>query len=487
MSPSSTPPRGGTTAVWVKRDESPKAKSQTTPDKSPKSSTRRGRDRTPEKKAHKGISVDACKLIEEEEVRDVERREIYGVGRNFNRGLGSEAYRTGGEMKMLCDVATVMDILRKNIVEACQDPEHSCRLFVQGSKFWFTKMPAEELCAQILMVADSPETARSIRTRDVWEDAAPCAICVCEARENAADGTPQSVVQWLFRHDVIDGWRSLRYLFTLAYAEKTMTFDRLKHRFQLKKDQAKKTNPLVRAGKATGKALAAVALTPLALARVARIAHVNEYGERRKFYAHVVCDLETLKRIGRDEKLGPLTSVLSACFLRAYFAADPTAPRANVANAVLFNPDSPHGNHMCMKICSIARKGSTPQKTAKALARPSQAVADAWVVGVSRAYALCQLPRRMTKWIEERQKQLDFLISSLPGCDQSTPGVSDLHVCREFTTWAPNITYCLGINGSLYMDFYWEVRPCFDDACFLKVLSEAMRPTRVHTQLPSMF
>ena len=478
MSPS-TPTKGGQ-PLWVKRDEK-----QTSSNKSPDKSPKQKRDKTPEKK-HKGISVDSCKLIEEE-VPDQERREIYGVGRNFNRGLGIEAYRTGGEMKMLCDVPTVMKILRKNIVEACQDPEHSCRLFVQGSKFWFTKMPAEDLCAQILMEADSPETARNIRIRNVWEDSTPCAICVCEAREDAADGTPQSVVQWLFRHDVIDGWRSLRYLFTLAYAEKTMTFDRLKHRFQLKKMKAKKVNPLVRAGKAAGKALAVAALTPLALARVARIAQSPKYGERRKFYAHVVCDLQKLKQIGEEEKLGPLTSVLSAYFLRAYFAADPTASRANVANAVLFNPDLPHGNHMCMKICSIARKGSTPQKTAKALARPSQAVADAWVVGVSRAYALGHLPARMNKWIEERQKNLDFLVSSLPGTDCSTPAVSDLHVCREFTTWAPNITYCLGINGSLYMDFYWEVRPCFDEVCFLKVLSEAMCATRVHTSLPAMY
>ena len=349
-------------------------------------------------------------------------------------------------------------------------------------------MPAEDLCAQILTVADSPETARRLRTRDAWEDAAPCAICVCEAREDAADGSPQSVVQWLFRHDVIDGWRALRYLFSLAYAEKVMTFDRLKHRFTLKKAQARKANPIVRAGKATGRVLAAAALTPLALGRLARIAHVSKYGERRKFYAHVVCDLEKLKQIGVDGGLGPLTSTLSACILRAYFAADPTAPRANVANAVLFNPDSPHGNHMCMKICSIGRKGNTMQKTAKALARPSQTVADAWVVGVSRAYALGHLPARVNKWIEERQKQLDFLISSLPGADSSTPGVSDLHVCREFTTWAPSIVYCLGINGWLYLDFYWEVRPSFDEACFRmnERRKEQKMPRGLQVKLPHL-
>ena len=36
------------------------------------------------------------------------------------------------------------------------------------------------------VVADTPETAKHIRTRDTWEDAAPCAICVCEPREDAA-------------------------------------------------------------------------------------------------------------------------------------------------------------------------------------------------------------------------------------------------------------------------------------------------------------
>ena len=68
----------------------------------------------------------------------------------------------------------------------------------------------------------------------------------------------------------------------------------------------------------------------------------------------------------------------------------------------------------------------------------------------------------------------------------STPDCADLHVVREYVTWAPNIVYCLGINGTLYLDFYWEVRPCFDEATFLKTLSEDMRATRFHTDLPTM-
>ena len=447
------------------------------------------RDKTPEKRGaspareRAAISVDNCHLID----GGLERKEIYGVGRNFYRELGVGAFRTGGEMKMRADVPTLMRILRKNIVEACQDPEHCVRLFVQGSKFWFTDVSGDELCDQILRVADSSTTARELRTQDHPDDMAPVAICVCEPREDAADGSPQTVVQWLFRHDVIDGWRSLRYLFTLAYEEKVMTYDKLRHRFELKKAKAKKANMLVKVGRAAGKALAVTALSPMALVRLANISRAPSSGERKKFYAHVVCDLEHLKAMGREQKLGGLGNVLSASILEAYWVADPTVKRANVANAVLFNPDSPHGNHMGLKICSVPRSGSTMRKTAKALGQPSQGVADALVVGVSRAYALGHLPKRVNSWLEERQKGLDFLVSSLPGCDTSTPAVSDLHVCREFTNWAPNIVYCLGVCGNLCMDFYWEVRPSFDEAAFLKELTTTLGAKRFHTELPAMY
>jgi len=127
------------------------------------------------------------------------------------------------------------------------------------------------------------------------------------------------------------------------------------------------------------------------------------------------------------------------------------------------------------------------KKTATALGRSSQQIADVMTVMVSRAYARGDLPARVNKWIEERQKQLDFLVSSLPGTESSVPPTEELHVCREFTTWAPNIIYCLGVSGTLCMDFYWEVRHCFDEAAFLKTLTTSTQAIKYHTDLPVMY
>ena len=121
--------------------------------------------------------------------------------------------------------------------------------------------------------------------------------------------------------------------------------------------------------------------------------------------------------------------------------------------------------YRCMKICSVPRKGNSLKTTAKLLKRSSQKLTDAWTVMVSRAFALGHLPERGNRWIEERQKNLDFLVSSLPGTETQTPPCADLHVCREFTSWHPNIIYCLGLSGMVHMDFYWEVKMPFLKLC----------------------
>lgn len=416
-----------------------------------------------------------------------EKRPVYGVGRNWNDEMGVGTFRTGGEMQMKCTADFLRQVARRNIIEFCKDPEHSLRLFVQGKDWWFSDASGEEIADRIMIDTSSTETCRDIRRRDSHGDLVPVCLCVVEPRESAEDGSPQASIMWIFRHDVIDGWRSLRYLFTTGFDTKILLYDVLKQRGDAKKAKAKKMPALVKAGRALGRGLAAVALTPAALLELSRIASVRNTGERRKFYAHIVADTQKLKHLGKQHELGGLSNVLSAVITEAYFAADPTQTRANVANAVLFNPDSPHGNHMCTKICSVPRKGNSLKKTASLLSRASQRLTDAWVIMGSRAFALGHLSKRTTKWIEERQKQLDFLVSSLPGTECSEPACADLQVCREFTTWAPSIIYCLGLGGQIYMDFYWEVKPTFDDEIFLRTIVERVQAVRHHTNLPSMY
>lgn len=369
------------------------------------------------------------------------------------------------------------------------------------------------------MQTESSHIAQKLRKGDAPEDAVPCCMCICQPK-----GVQLCSVSWLFRHDVVDGWRSLRYLFLLAFEDKQVTFERLRSDHERHGKLGKRgkrgkrgkldsngsngspSNLLLKAGmeahraacmatRAVGCAIATATLTaalsPLALYRIVHISSASRSPPKcksKQFYAHVVCDIHTLKQIGKREGTRTLTSTLSSCMLRAYFAADRTPTRANVANAVLFNPDSPHGNHMCMKVCSISRKrGTDASKTDRSLSSASQKLADKWVVCVSRAYALGKLPKAVGRGIDRAQKQVDFLISSLPGTDSSEPGVEDLHVCREFSSWTPSITYCIGINGTLYMDFYWEVRESFDDACFLTSFCDAVCARRSHTDLPSMY
>jgi len=417
---------------------------------------------------------------------DEDRKPIYGIGRNYNRQLGIGAYRTGASIKLDCSLEKGLDIIRRNITEAAEDPQSTVRLMVQGDQFWFSQCSAVELFDMTVMVGDAA-TARAERLNAHWEDAVPVGVCVCEELEKPDPDTGSvgsCCCSWLFRHDVIDGWRALRYLCRLVLGDADLTLDRLykKHAEKVSKD-----NPGQKLCKAVAQCITPVCFAPLAAHRAVQVAMVHNQGARRQFYCHIICGLERLKQLGQMRGTGALTSTLTACILEAFFAADPSRTHANVASNVLFNPTAPDGNHMCLKVACIPRKGNTMQKTVQALDSTSQKVADLWVASLSRKYALGELPEPVADFLDARQKGLDFLVSSLPAYDRTTPIVLDLKVSREFTAWNPSIVYALGIGEHLFLDFYWEVPDSFADAVFCRRVSELLEATKVETTVPPAY
>jgi len=413
----------------------------------------------------------------------VGQRSIYGIGRNYNRELGVGAFRTGAAVRLNVPLERSVEIIKNNIRKMSVDPEACCRLMAQHDQFWFSDADAETLCEMLVSVGGTDPTARSERLRSDFNEVEPVGICVCEA-VTGPNGEEEALATWLFRHDVIDGWRALRYLCRMVLETSDLTLDRLAARHESGK---KKAGAATKCCMRIARSMAMLALTPPALGRLINIGTVKNDGEKRKFYAHVVCTLPRLKEVGQERRTGSLTTTLTACILEAYLAADPKAARCNIASNVLFNADSPHGNHMCIKICTVARKGSSLRKTAKTLNAASQKVCDSWVAGFSRLYALGKLPDRFSGFIDRQQKGLDFLVSSLPAFDACTPDVVDLTVSREFTAWQPSIVYALGIQENLYLDFYWEVRPSFSDEAFLSTFSDLVEAVSIRTEMPPAY
>ena len=196
--------------------------------------------------------------------------------------------------------------------------------------------------------------------------------------------------------------------------------------------------PLKKLGRAA--AAAATALAPLAAARVVQWACRPRPARRRP--AQVLRSRCRPDRCAEGGRQGGAAGVALVGAVgddpQAYFAADPTpVSRANVAQAVLFDADCSHGNHAGMKICSILQARQHHAEDGEG----AHAVAGAggpWTVMTTRAYALGHLPAAANRWIEVRNKKLDVLISNLPGSESSTPDCADLHVVREYVTWAPN-------------------------------------------------
>ena len=71
--------------------------------------------------------------------------------------------------------------------------------------------------------------------------------------------------------------------------------------------------------------------------------------------------------------------------------------------------------------------------------------------------------------------------------DASTPTVLDLQVAREFTNWRPSICYALGVEDNLFLDFYWEVRPTFDENVFIETFKKLTNASVAHTNLPACY
>ena len=211
---------------------------------------------------------------------------IYGIGRNYNRELGKGAYRTGCAIRLSTSLDNLLLTLKNNFLEAAEDPKSTVRLMVQGNKFWFSDAGAELVFERCVCVGDG-KLAQEQRLHTVYDEAVPVALCVCEAvSEN------ESIATWLFRHDVIDGWRCLRYLTALCFENTVLTMEKLKSRFENRKKPSLCTSIV--------NAAAPIALTPAAVGRIAELATMPTSIEgRKRFYCHMICSLAELKTIGK--------------------------------------------------------------------------------------------------------------------------------------------------------------------------------------------
>jgi hypothetical protein len=389
---------------------------------------------------------------------------IYGVGRSYNDEIGQTVFRTGGRIELLCSKQKALVILRTNILKACDDYEHCIRLVVKNDRFWFDDSPAELVCTQVLFDAnDLKVSIKSLRTQDTWQTQAPASICIVEEMsENTCS------VSWLFRHDVIDGWRALKYLFTLSYEASTF-------KTSIKKP-VHKTH------------FTSFFNITRAIMNAGRILHTPKLpSQPRKLYVHLSCPITRLKSVGGMNNIERLTDVIKAIMVDATFKSDKTLKSINVAHAVLYNPVSSHGNHCCLKVCNIQPKKNSIRQSGYLFQRNSQIVTDSIIMNLSKAYSRGKILKCIKHAFERHEEKLNILVSSLPGCETTEPVTKDVQVCREKITWTPNVVYCIGTCAQMHMDIYWQVDATFEEYTFFKCLKEHLPPTRFHTELPKMY
>mmetsp|Transcript_14000 Transcript_14000/g.28190 ORF Transcript_14000/g.28190 Transcript_14000/m.28190 type:complete len:509 (-) Transcript_14000:527-2053(-) len=471
-----------------------------------------------------------------------ESTKIVGVGRNFNRDLGKKSFRTACSIYVDASLESTVATLRRKLREALEDPESTTRLMVQGDRYWYSDAPAEAIVDDMLLVEHSKggKLACEMRFRDGRGDSPMlAAYCVCEPYSgtvrSAADveagvGAGEALgkattVSWLFRHDVIDGWRVLRYLCSLIFESSPLTYTKLRERNEENKRRDRERGAVMRLCRSLGRACGAVALSPMACLRLGQIgcrAEMNEDG--RQFYLHAVVNLSRLKEIGAAHGLGGISTTLTACIAAAYFAADSTRQYATVGQNILFEPDTPVGNHVCVKVVSLRRppvveldalhddsgdlkEGGKPLTYSDSAAGPhpshtdaviltdagramnaaSQGLVDLLLGNLTRQYVKGELPSSMSRAIEQRHNSMDFLVSNLPAFNATQPRVFDLQTMRESSEWAPSIIYVIGIGETLFCDFYFTVRPTFSIEGFIKAFQRVSGAENVHTTLAGCY
>ena len=389
-------------------------------------------------------------------------------------------------------MAKTVQTIRANLKTALEDPAATTRLWTQGDQYWFSDASPEEIIEAIVLVDENGSgLAREQRFRDGRGNlAVPAAVCVVEPSAEEDDEACNAT--WLFRHDVVDGWRCLRYMCSLCLEDTVLTLNRLRERHEKKVQRARASAPPVKVMRGSAKAAAVTVLSPLAASRLASIAigSCRALGERRHFYMHATISLAGLKKLSAAHKLGSVSTTLTACIAAAFFAADATRKRAVVGSNVLFDPDAPDGNHVCVKAATLRRR-STDEGTLKSAARAmnsrSQALADLVSASVTRKYVRGELGASADKAINKRHAAMDFLVSNLPAFDASRPSVLGLQTSRDFCDWNPSIVYAIGVEDALFCDFYFGVRPSFSEDDFMRTFTTLTSATGVHNNLPKCY
>lgn len=403
---------------------------------------------------------------------------VYGVGIKYNENIGKDIFRTAGVMQMQCNLQTLIKNVRENIISRTKDNKnHTLRYMVKDDRFWASDCHHDDICNLVLRIESKHTTdenlAHKLRKNDSRTSLSPVCLCICEAIDDK-----HSRVSWVFRHDVIDGWRAMRHLFTCAFSNYELTFDRLQ--------QKKQSHNLLCSVKL--KQIVMLLSSPLLLPKLYSISKTQKYEKCCQFYLHTVCDLENIKAMGKSIGLNSLSECLTFVFSEAFFAGNKTTTKINVGNAILFDSDAYVGNHMCTKICRVTTKHvESPKRLANMMNSISQKQLDSAIAFLSKKFTQGKCTPKLEKWIEKQQDALDILISSIPCTDTSEPNVEDLTVCREYTKWYPCIVYCLGINGKLYMDAYWQVSESFNESDFIKTLTDRIKPLMCHTSLPEIY
>lgn len=394
---------------------------------------------------------------------------IKDLGLVFNDSLGDNTHRVSVSVVFDNTVKDSLAILRRNFDQYVTNPRHCLRMRVVGAKYWYTDVSVSSLFDELVHVGNAQD-GKALRRGDRRDREAPLAYCFLE---DTGSGTRNT---WMFRHDLIDGFRVCQQILPISFEKCNMVTKKLADRYHA--SVKKQSN--------TRKAINVLATVPSVLCRLpgsiytfvkiccAKNKNFPPNVQRRPMYLHLECPLTSLRQSAKEQGVPSLNNFINAALVIAFFAAQQKSQRTMFAINCISEFTAKTGNGTCIKVCDIPRQNGSIAATAETIQSQTNSLYNTIIYLFTRFYAqnYSKFPKWFRNWFGQRHDQFDFLVSNIPAFDVgAVPTIKGYETVRESLDWAPNIGYIVGNEDKLYFDFYFNVPDSFNREAFQNKLS----------------
>jgi len=388
-------------------------------------------------------------------------KKIKDIGAAFNKGIGKDTYRVAIIGKYTIDIQTAKNNLYTNILKECKNKNHLLRLRVKRDKFFFTTKKSEKLFTEIVIICDISDIEH-YRKNDKYNIDMPIAY-VCLSRYS----DKYTYVTWMFRHDLIDGFKYSQTIIPLLYTYAPLIYDRIK--LKSKGGTKKKT--------IKDNCIYFIKALPDTVINLPKTLTPVKHIGKKKYYCHTLSYTDIIKIECKKYNCG-INNYINSVFVLAFFKAYPHKKTCHFAINMLSGYNKLAGNSTSISVLIIQRT-TVLSKILKSIEKQTHKLLFYLIYKISTVITSNYniLPKIICNWFDKTHRSWDFLASNIPSYDKGAiPSNINTWTIRETDDWLPNIFYGIGTADVYTLDIYWTVTNKFNQVSFENILKIYLKP-----------